>query len=491
MAKAPTRGEIAVSRDTLDITRGYVNEMALLMPQDDILQLRGAGDYELYRKVLQDWQVAACWQQRRRALLGREWEVTPGGKDKVDIQAADFAREMVTSLGWDRLTDGMLHGVFYGYAVAEVIWGRDGKHVIAEDVRVRDRRRFAFDGAHRLRLLTMSSPNPGELMPDRKFWHFSTGADHDDEPYGLGIATWLYWPVWFKRNGLRAWLIFLDKFGQPTGLGTHPPNATMDERQKLLDAARAIATNTGVVIPEGMRLELLEAKRSGTSDYAALHDRMDKAIAKVILGQSLTTEAEGGQYKADVQMEVRQEIVKADSDLICGSFRHSVLTWLVEWNFPGAKVPFIGRVLDEPEDLDAKAERIDKLGRVGFRPTLAQVVADFGGEWVEAKLVGVGTGSLRQPQDGQEFSEAALTPASLPGAQAERLAGAAVPLEAALVEPIRALLGEVGSLEEFSERLLDVFPDMPSDALASLLGQALMSTTLAGRSDVRAESGDA
>ena len=55
-----------------------------------------------------------------------------------------------------------------------------------------------------------------DLMPDRKFWTISTGAEHSDEPYGVGLARSLYWPVWFKRNNVQFWLIFLEKFGMPT-----------------------------------------------------------------------------------------------------------------------------------------------------------------------------------------------------------------------------------------------------------------------------------
>jgi hypothetical protein len=52
-------------------------------------------------------------------------------------------------------------------------------------------------------------------MPERKFWTFSAGAATDDEPYGLGLGHFLYWPVFFKRNDIKFWLIFLEKFAAP------------------------------------------------------------------------------------------------------------------------------------------------------------------------------------------------------------------------------------------------------------------------------------
>ncbi|HHA2395755.1 TPA: DUF935 family protein, partial [Stenotrophomonas maltophilia] len=106
-------------------------------------------------------------------------------------------------------------------------------------------------------------------------------ADHDDEPYGLGLAHWLYWPVLFKRNGLKFWLIFLEKFGMPTAVGKYDTNATDPEKAKLLQATRAIQTDSGIIMPKGMELALLEAGRSGTADYKALQDYMDATIQKV------------------------------------------------------------------------------------------------------------------------------------------------------------------------------------------------------------------
>ncbi len=147
--------------------------------------------------------------------------------------AADFLREQLNNIKFDQTTMGMHYGVFYGYAVGECMYGRDGRHVTLEAIKVRNRRRFRFDGAGRLRMLTANQPD-GELLPGRMFWTFATGADHDDEPYGQGLGHWLYWPVFFKRNGLRLWLVFLDKFGQPTAKGHYPGSATQQQKDRLL-----------------------------------------------------------------------------------------------------------------------------------------------------------------------------------------------------------------------------------------------------------------
>ncbi|MFV9531247.1 phage portal protein family protein [Pseudomonas aeruginosa] len=143
-------------------------------------------------------------------------------------------------------------------------------------------------------------------------------------------------PVYFERNGLKFWLTFLDKFGVlPTAVGKFGKNATPEEKAKLLAATQAIQTDTGVIIPEDMLVELLEASRSGTADYKILHDTMDETIAKVTLGQVASSQGAPRRLgNDDLQADVRLDLVKAAADLICESFNQGPARWLTEWNFP-------------------------------------------------------------------------------------------------------------------------------------------------------------
>jgi phage gp29-like protein len=375
----PDFREIATTQDGRDITRGYIPQDFLLLPQDTVLSLQG-GNYEIYKDVLKDDQVGACFQQRRTALISKEWVVNPASEKRLDKKAADFIKETLKNIQFDQTIDKMLYGIFYGYSVAECLWAKDGSYVTLGAIKVRDRRRFAFDGQFRLRLLTTFNPN-GELLPERKFWTYCTGADHDDEPYGLGLAHWLYWPVFFKKNGLKFWLIFLEKFGMPTSKGTYDSRATEEERAKLLEAVQAIQTDSGIILPEGMSIELIEAARSGTADYSTLFTQMQSIIAKVILSQTMTTDNGSSYSQSKVHEGVADAVIKSDADLTHGSFNQAVVKWLVDWNFPGAAYPTVWRELEGDEDLGLRAERESKIFAMGFKPTLKHVQDVYGGEW--------------------------------------------------------------------------------------------------------------
>lgn len=480
--------EIATTGDGRDITRGYTGQ--LLLPADRILRGRGAGDLALYEQVLSEAQVSACFRQRRSAVTAREWQVDAASDRRIDRRAADHVRAQLQRIGWDRVTDLMLYGVFYGYAVAEIVYGREDGLLTWDRLRVRNRRRFRFGEHGDLRLITPQNPYPGEDAPSPYFWHFATGADHDDEPYGLGLAHWLYWPVLFKRNGLKFWLTFLEKFGMPTALGEYDTNASAEERTKLLAATEAIQTDAGIIIPNGMKLSLLEAARSGTADYQALHNTMDSTIAKVILGQAASTEGTPGRLgNDDLQGDVRQDIVKADSDLICESLNLGPARWLTMFNFPDASPPRVFRVVDEPEDLDTLADRDTKVFNLGFAPGLEYVRETYGDHW-EPKdappddTAGEGAAAPGAPVSFAENRETQ----PIVGREAQLvdlLARRADPIVAGWIDQIEALVRRAGSLEEIRDGLLALLPDIDTDQFGQVMQHALTIAGVAGMGDAR------
>lgn len=473
----PIFGEIATSGDGRDITVGYSDVLAIQPTTDSILRQRGGGDYKVYKEVLRDDQVIATLNQRRLAVVGKEWQVDAGGTSRADKAAADFMREQLNNFGFDRVTGMMLYGVYYGFAVAETMWAKDGNRIVLPEIKVRERRRFGFDGHGQLRMKTRQQPN-GELLPDRKFWAFSTGADNDDEPYGLGLGHWLYWPTFFKRNGLKYWLLFLEKFGQPTAKGTHPVDAKPEDVNKLLQALSAIRTDSAVAIPNGMIIELIEAARSGTADYAAVYEQMNAAIAKVVLGQTASTQGTPGRLGNDeLQGDVRLDLIKADADLVCESFNRSVGRWLTDWNFPGAEPPRVFRKVAPPEDLVKAAQRDKAIFDMGYKPTLKHIQDTYGEGWEEKP-------PAPAPVPLPAFSAVFESPASVPDMMLEQARQRLEPATNNWIEQVRTLSNQVNSLEELRDKLLELYPNLSLDDYAAVLAEATVASKLAGRNEI-------
>lgn len=479
----PVMDELASASNDGRGDGGFMTE--LLEPDDSVLKARG-GDIKIYAPVSRDDQVKTTFGTRRAAVTAREWYVEAGGEEKADQDAAEHLRENLAAINFDAATDKMLFGIFHGYAVAEIMWGeRDGK-VVMDKIQVRDRARFGFGKRGELRLKKQGGMSTQE-MPDRKFWTFSVGADHDDNPYGLGLAHWLYWPVFFKRGGMKSWLKFLDKFGQPTAKGSYPKNATQTEKDALLQAARAIQKDAAVIMPEGMTLELIEATRRGTADYGELYDRMNAAISKVVLGQTLTTEQgdKGARALGQVHQDVMETVVKSDADALCYSFNVSVARWLTEWNFPNAAPPSVWRRMTPEPTVEDLAGRDQKIHALGYRPT-AQRVKDVFGEGYEP----VNQQAAFAAQPGAEFAAPSFVTEQRAaiGADQNEMAAAAETLadsaQGAIdkrIEELLVILDETGDLKLFGERLAEILANDPDSGFTGALQSAGLSAELLGR----------
>lgn len=477
-----------------------------LMHHDDTVLLTTGRDYRLYRETLRDDQCASTFGDRRLAVTSCEWQVDPGGESALDKQAADFIREELERLEWDAITDGMLYARWYGHAVAECVFFQDGEQVRLADIRVRDRSRFAYSNDRGAPWL-LNAQGQWERMPERKFWTISTGADHGDSPYGLGLAHYCYWPVFFKRNGLKFWLIFAEKFGCPTAVGKIPGGQWQDEdlKDQVLEALLSFSSESAIVVPEETTVELLEAARSGTGTYDELYDRMDKALAKVIIGQTASTEGTPGKLGGDDQQgEVRIALVKADADLVCASFNRQVVTWLTEWNFPGAMPPKVWRKVEPDEDLKTVAETDAAISGLGFEPDEAYIQERYGKHWKKKAVQDLGAGLLGpdgkpippQKRIQQVAAEAAAEFAELGAistlkagnrADQEALKAAAFHLatryEQTLGERVESLVSyaeESGDYATFQARLLELAEALPPQSTVETIQRASVFSRLLG-----------
>jgi len=483
----PSIVELSGSTDGRDITRPYISKLQL--PQDAVLIGRGGGDLKIYDELLTDDQIYSTFQQRRMALVGKEWGVTAHSDAPEDVSAADFVREVFQTLNFDNITEKAMYSIFYGYGVGEYIWNTEGNRWGLEDIKMRDRKRFRFGKGGELYLLTRDNPT-GELMPPEKFWIMTTGATHDDAPYGLGLAHYAYWPTFFKRNGLKFWLKFLEKFGTPSVIAKAPKAITDSkaETAKVLQALRSIQQDSAVLIPDGIVVELLQATGTGTVDHESLKRSMDKAIAKIILSQTMTSDGEGGQYKGEMLKEVRDEVIAADADLISESLNRGIIKTLTEVNFPNANPPKIWRDVEVKEDMNKRVERDEKIYGMGFEPSQEYIDETYGEGWEKKAVPDPAEPSPLLPA--AEFAElnSRLTMSKIENRSdqaaiadaARKFANDYQGVVGGRIEELTAILEETGDLATFKERITELMSEAPPKEMVESIEKATFYTRMMG-----------
>ena len=441
------------------------------------------GNLAAYGQILQDDQVKATLQQRTAAVISKEWFVEAGGESAAEAQAADFVRAELMSIDFDAACKKMLAGIFYGYAICEILWAKKGTQIGLADLVVRRRDRFRLGDQGEIWLLKQGYDKV--LMPANKFWAFATGADDDETPHGIGLAHWLYWPCRFKREGINAWVDFLDSYASPTAIARYDSGNEnqRDDVQQLQKLLHSMARHKAIAHVKGIEIELLEAKRSGKAEFGELHERMERAISKIVLSQTMTTDDGSSLAQGQVHESVRDEVVKADSDLLCSSFNRDVIAPLCSWNFPNVAPPKVWRRLESDPDLKQQAERDALIVGMGFAPTQDYIDETYGA----GAFVAVQGADQAVRQDTAALAQPASKKA--PETTAEQLSAVAAPLEDEMIAAVRDLVfdPQISNMTELSERLLSLYPSLNIDDLAEAMGEALALAELKGLVD---EAGD-
>lgn len=499
----PATDEIATASKDIDIFAGYFSR---LENPDPVLRTESGGKgIRLYDEVARDPHASSVLQSRYLSVVGKEWEIEPGasGPDgqttDSDEEIASFVSGVLDGCNFDQARMELLHAVLYGYRVAEVMWKYDelGRVAIAK-IRGKHPRRFAFTPERELRLITRQNMIEGEPVPERKFVVFSYGDS--DNPYGCGLGRILWWPVWFKKHGVKFWLVFLEKFGQPTPVGKYPPGTLKDKQDELLKAIELIHVETGIIIPENMAIELLEAARTGQVSYMEMCEYMDRAISKGVLSQTLTTEvgAAGSYAASQTHSDVKQEITDADADLLDEALNESLIRWIVDYNYPGVvSYPKIRTHSAPKPDLKQRSEIDRTLVREIGLPVSRQYFYDTyvipspaeGEELVsgpQTPYAGLGASGWAGGHSG--FSERRLGVGSAPQTvrmYTEQLEGAAGKHLDSMIDRVRDMVRSATSFEEIRDGLLDLYPEMDALELGELMQQAFTAAELAGRYDVK------
>lgn len=478
----PNTDEIATSSKDLDIFAGWLNR---LENPDPTLRTESQGKgLKLYDEVDRDPHAGAVLQSRYLSVVGKEWEVLPGDESAQGQDIADFVKDAFLNTNFDQARQELLQAILYGFYVAEVIWVvRDGD-IVPQRIRAKHPRRFSFSMDRELRLLTPQGMIEGEPVPDRKFIRFTYGSS--DNPYGKGLGQKLWWPVWFKKNGIKFWLIFLEKFGMPTAVGKYPPGTPPEQQKALLDAIDAIQNETGVKIPDTMAIDLLEAARSGKGTYETLCEYMDRQCSKAVLGQTATTEGTPGKLgNEDAQNETRQDIVEADAGLLDECLNNTLVRWIVDYNFPGVTAyPKLHTRTEAEKDLKPLAERDKTLTRdIGlpvaksyFYQTYGIPVPEKGEEVVAPPAQGH---TLDRPANGAEFADQGFSQEHIDDLSSQGAKDAHEAISA-LVQPVLDMIEGARSFEEIGEKIYELYPDLDTGDFQDLLARAMFASSLTG-----------
>ena len=317
-----------------------------------------------------------------------------------------------------------------------------------------------------------------------------------------GLIRTLVWPFLFKNYSVRDLAEFLEIYGLPVRLGKYPEGATDKEKATLLQAVLSIGHNAGGIIPRGMEIDFENAANGQADPFVVMMDWCERSMSKAILGGTLTSQADGKSSTnalGNVHNEVRKEVRDSDLKQLAASLTRDLIYPLYALNGTSyqnqRRIPRLVFDVTEPEDMRDLAYPLRSLVSMGMPVPV---------KWVRDKL------QIPEPQGGEAVLQ--MVTEQVPGAQGEaalkakaahwavlaaerqvqdkadlltgRLSAAGEDAITGWAAEVEQLLGEVKSLEEFRDRLLERYRDLPTEELATLMQRAFVAAELAGMADV-------
>lgn len=469
--------------------------LSTLPDPDPVLRKRG-DDAAILRELSADEQVTTAMLSRKNRVLNCPHFAFRAGSPEGETptpQAEDLHRRFMTDLERTNLRaiiSGMLDAPYYGFTPLELVWRFSGDWWHLVDIvpkpfhwfRFGSRNNPVFVGEYGL---FCADPRP---LPPGKFVFVTHHASYDN-PYGLRLLSRCLWPVSFKRGGLTFYARFVERHGLPWVVGEAPARAERLEKQAMARDLSRMVQDAVAVIPHGASVKLESAGQT----QGALHEdflaRQDRAISKVLMGQTLTVETDGKNSLAATKAhkDVADDLADADKFMVTDAWNE--IAWLyAQVNAgPGVLAPLAA--YDEPEDLNTRADLDKKLTEIGVRFTAEHFTTNYGlkaNEFsVEAPPTRGGIADFAAPSG--RMSPAEMAQSRLDAAIVKMLPRA-LRASADFVTKLENEIRAAKSYEDLEEALVALLsPSLSSDALESFLARAMTAAAGLGAAAVQAE----
>ena len=207
-------------------------------------------------------------------------------------------------------------------------------------------------------------------------WVVHTHKSRSTQAARNNLFRTLAWLYMFKHYSIHDFAEFLELYGMPIRIGKYGAGATKGEKETLKRALAEIGHNAAGIMPESMSIELHNAANAGgaagNNPFLQMVDWCEKSIARLILGQTLTSGADGKSSTnalGNVHNEVRRDLLVSDVKQLGQTFTQQIILPFLQINFAGVdpnRIPSFEFDTKEPADLALFADSLPKLVDIGM-----------------------------------------------------------------------------------------------------------------------------
>ena len=478
---------------TFSELEGWMNT---LPDPDPVLRKRG-DDAAILDELTADDQVTTAMLSRKNRVLNCPHfsfrAGAPEGEEPTP-QAQELYRRFMADLEHMNLRSiisGMLDAPFYGFAAMELIWRLDGDWWHLLDIVPRPQRWFRFNNDNKPTFVGVygglaAQPIP---LPAGKFVFVTHHATYDN-PYGLRLLSRCLWPVAFKRGGVQFYARFVERHGMPWVVAEAPAEAEQLEKRDMALGLSRMVQDAVAVIPHGANVTLESPGQSQSSIHEAFLSRQDRAISKVLMGQTLTIETDGKNSLAatEAHKDVADDLADADKAMVVDAWNE--IAWLFAQVNAGPDVLAPVAAYEEPEDLGKQADLDKKLAEIGVEFLEEHFTEKYNlqpGEFrVRASVASAEVANFAARNEVPLLAEKAQ--ANLDAA-IKKMLPQALKASGKFVSQVENAIRKARDLDGLQDALVELLaPSMEPDELEDFLARAMTAAAGHGATSVNAEA---
>lgn len=457
------------------------------LPDPDPVIRKTGNTFPIYRELLIDDEVWSSVEKLKAGVLSMEWDIDRG---KSKSRQAKAIRKSFEKLKLHEITNEILDAYLFGFQALEIIWEvRDGM-VLPSKVVGKPQEWFVFGSENELRFLSKANPRNGDPVKMDNFLLARHKPSYKN-PYGEKVLSRCFWPVSFKKGGIKFWLKMSEKYGMPHVYAflSQLDWAEDSKRRQVLDMLGRMAQDGVAVLPQGTQVNSLQVDRTSSTDtYERLGDFMNKAIRKSILTVTTTTDVgKAGNNAVATQHGEEQYTIIVSLKRIVEETYNDLIEKIYRYNFSeGGERPKFS--LYEEEEVDQALATRDKTlvdtGQIRF--TQKYFKKAYGFEDDDFEMVPTQTPPPTDPQfsahkHGHDFSTDDQFPDQVAIDNLVNSLALSGKGREHILKPIRCLLENSRDFNDALGKLAAIYPDTKTDELVDLLERALFVSEVWGR----------
>ena len=292
--------------------------------------------YDLYTDIMQDTHLTSVIDKRVQSVLSSNIEFQSNGKPDEQIN------ELIRSPWFTRCVEDILAARWWGFSLMQFY--KDGEWL---DYNLIPRKHVDPIKRQILRRQTDIIGIPWEEYKDLLFV-----GDKDDLGVLFKAAPW----VIYKRNNVADWAQFAEIFGMPIREYIYETDDN-EARQKAYEDSKNSGSLSVFIHAKDTELLLKEAgNKTGSADlYERFCERCNSEISKLILGNTLTTEAseKGTQALGTVQKKGEDKKIQADRRYVLNVLNYDMTDIFLAMGINTAGGEFY---FPEPKEVDLAAK---------------------------------------------------------------------------------------------------------------------------------------